>query len=150
MFGLVRVIFHDGPAPTAEPELPAAIWNTEPNTWQEFAEHFASVVEKAVGTWADGRASDSDAKLLTALIGIGALSPTFPPDTAGARLAAQFHALEKSIPRAQRVPGLRDDGFGRDHALMPRGDHTHPGELVPRRWLEVLFEAIEAEVAGVQ
>jgi hypothetical protein len=137
MFGVVRIVFHDGPPPTAEPELPAAVWNGTPTTWLEFAEHLTRVVEKARAAWVDGRANDDDAKLLTALTGIGALSASFPTDTPGANIAAQFHALEKSVPRAQRVPGLRDDRFGRDHALMPRGDHTQPGEVVPRRWLEV-------------
>jgi hypothetical protein len=137
MFGVVRVVFHDGPPPTAEPELPSAVWNTDPATWQQFAGHVARVVENALMAWADGHASDEDARLLTSLVGVNALSASFSPDSTGAKLAAQFHALEKSVPRAQRVPGLRDDGFGRDHALMPRGDHTQPGELVPRRWLEV-------------
>jgi mono/diheme cytochrome c family protein len=141
MFGLVRVIFHDGPPPGADPELPAAVWNAEPATWSDFAAHFARVADSALTAWIENRATDDDARLLTTLVNAGALQTGTPANSAGARLVAEFHAMEKSIPRAQRAPGLRDDGTGRDHPLLARGDHTKPGEPVPRRWIEALGHA---------
>jgi hypothetical protein len=61
---------------------------------------------------------------------------------------ARFQAIEANIP-APRLALAVADGTGMDEHVHIRGNHKNPGELVPRRFLEVLGgEAMSAATSG--
>src|SRR5207245_446828 len=52
-------------------------------------------------------------------------------------LVARYRNIEAGIPLARRSPGVLET-VAYDAPLLDRGDHAHPKESVPRRYLEVL------------
>jgi hypothetical protein len=52
-------------------------------------------------------------------------------------LIERYRALEAEIPTPTRAPGVFERP-GRNEALMVRGNHKQPGEIVPRRFLEAI------------
>src|SRR5581483_6106412 len=130
--GVRAVVFHDQPRPPERlspfgedfgaGELPPAV-------------RFVSVVASAVDAWGAGRASDTQADLLDALVRLGLLPNQLPERLAP--VVAEYRRLEERVPVPQRVVGVTDEeGF--DVPLYPRGDYRLAKGPVPRRYLEVL------------
>jgi len=98
---------------------------------------YQNSVSSAIRNWQNGTLTDSQALLLDACLRESLLPNTFSALPMLQPLVEQYRKLEAEIAVPQRVPGL-DETVGRDQPLMVRGDHKHPGEVVPRRFLEAI------------
>jgi hypothetical protein len=130
--GVRAVVFHDQPRP---PERLAPFGDDFGASDLPPAVRFVSAVASAVDAWGAGRASDTQAELLDALVRLGLLPNQLSERLA--RVVAEYRQLEERVPVPQRVVGVSDEeGF--DVPLYARGDYRLAKEPVPRRYLEVL------------
>src|SRR5947199_6240716 len=74
-FGVTRVVLHDGPQPPKanHAHLLPLFAGAELRTLADVAGRYAAVAEKAVRSWAEGRATDDDARWLDGLLRPGLL-----------------------------------------------------------------------------
>ncbi len=143
-FGIARVVLHNNnSAPSDAPLIPDDLVTTECRSSTEFAERLTERTAAALQRWRDDQTTDADARWLNAVLEAGLLDNVPGKESPLAKTLAQYRAIENSLPIPQRICGLADDGTGLDAAFFPRGDHRRPGELVPRRYLEVLGSRAE-------
>jgi hypothetical protein len=159
-FHAERVVFHDAPAtPREEPLAPAPLFaragdfqspprtpptpkdgdykSPAPVNATALAQHYADTLTAAVQAWREDKLTEAQRSFLDYFlrrsllpISLKALPKTVP-------LVAEYRRLESEIPAPRRAPGVIE-GTAFDAPLFPRGDHTRPGEPVPRGYLEVL------------
>ncbi|MCB1229313.1 MAG: DUF1553 domain-containing protein [Verrucomicrobiae bacterium] len=85
-----------------------------------------------------GALDDAGALLLDAAVREGLLPNqlgSLPPELR--QRFEQYRKLEAEIPEPTRAPGVFERP-GRDQPLFTRGDHKHPADPVPRRFLEAI------------
>lgn len=102
---------------------------------------YKEVLQSIVMRWGKGEAlTDAEALLLDEVVQVGLL-PNQLDNVGGdlADLVDDYRAQEKLVPLPTRVPGIVERA-GKDHPLYIRGDHKQPGEIIPRRFLEVIDE----------
>lgn len=138
-FGVTRAVLHDcAESPKDElTHLRPLFAGSAPKSADELAERYSAVAATAVAAWAEGRATDDDVRWLNWLLRHGLLRNTVKTSGVDA-LVAQYRAVEKTLSLPRIVPGLADVDGGADQAMFARGDARKPGELVGRRYLEVL------------
>ncbi len=142
-FGITRVVLHDGKAPP-QPDLSHLVKLFEPHepapqALADIAEAYARVIRDAINAWAEGRATDEDARWLQWLVSQHLLSNSVDQSSPLAESVAAYREIEQhglSLPRI--VPGVGDMGDGFEQPILVRGDCERPGDAVPRRFLEVL------------
>ncbi len=128
-FGVQSVVFHNTKEPPKDEILPGGLLLER--TSIPARERAAAITREAVNAWAAGKASEAQAAWLNALLEAGMLPASLP------ELQAEYRALEAEVPRARRAPGVFEEA-GAAQALLIRGGHKNPGEIVPRRYLEAL------------
>jgi hypothetical protein len=128
-FGVQAVVFHNGKEPPRDELLPGALLlaGDEPPSKAKAA----AITREAVRAWAANRASEEQAAWLNALLTGGMLPASLPA------LQSEYRALEAEVPVARRAPGVFEEA-GAAQALLIRGGHKNPGEVVPRRYLTAL------------
>lgn len=137
------VAFHDIPGPPElSSPLPDELWQAEPN-WPALAKQMKKLASDAITAWADGHCSDEQARFVDELLRSGLLLNEAPADHELARLVARYREVESSIPVPIRVAGVADE-VGFDERLFPRGNYRRAGAIVPRRYLEVLSNVVDA------
>ena len=138
-FAVSEVVAHN----TSEPprELPLAtlalVDGGTPAGAAELARRYAEVATQTLRAWQDERLTDAQAALLDFLVRNGALSTTSAELPKVAPLVAEYRQLEAGVPDLRHAPGVLET-VGFDSPLLLRGDHTKPGDPVPRSYLEVL------------
>lgn len=143
-FGIAKVLLHNNNAgPTDMPVVPEDILVTECRTSAELIDRLTQRTATALARWRDEQTTDADARWLNALLEAGLLNNAPSNNSPLHAALTRYRQIENQLPIAQRVCGLADDGIGTDAAFFPRGDHRRPGELVPRRYLEVLGSQAE-------
>jgi hypothetical protein len=146
-WGLLRVVVHDQPEPPkAELGFVLKLFSPQaapPRSLADLAARYAAITEHSVTAWAEGRATDDDARWLDALLRRGLLgnSPRLSPRIEA--LSAEYRRVEAGLALPRIVPGLADCGPGLDQPVFVRGDCLKPGEPAPRRFLEVLSQPNE-------
>ena len=88
----------------------------------------------AVDAWEAGTASAAQVAWLNVALRGRLLSGSTAESPA---LLAEYRRLENEVPVPRRAPGVLE-GTAFDAPFLPRGDHKHPGEPVPRGFLSVL------------
>jgi hypothetical protein len=135
--GIRYVVFHkDSRTPELEPTTLDDIWNGPPETERVLAALIQDVAQ-SIDAFSAGRADDRQAQLLDALLRAGFFSNSAPADHMATRELAAYRAIEAQVPVPRRAPGVVDED-GSDERLFTRGDYRHAGDLVHRRYLEVL------------
>ena len=110
-----------------------------PSSKEELALLYSKVINKSIADWEKGKASDPQARMLSFLVQKGLLSTSIKELPKLAELTTEYRKLEKEIASPRLAPGILDnEPF--DQALFVRGNHKEVGDLVPRRFLEVLNE----------
>jgi cytochrome c553 len=139
-FGVTRVVLHDVPdSPRDElTHMRPLFTGPQPKTEADLAARYAAVVEAAVQAWAVGWATDDDVRWLDGLVRRGLLGNARQATPQLEALVAQYRATEQQLELPRVVPGLGDFDAGFDQPVLVRGDCRKPGEVVPRRYLEVL------------
>ncbi len=141
-FGLreLRVQPKAAPRPAGSPDpygVVAALRSARPGSEQQAAAALGAHLQRAVRRWAEGACSDADALLLDACRRFGLLPNRVEQIQGAGLLVDARRAADRAVPAPTRVPGLLEADAA-DHALFERGDPARPGEVVPRRFLEVL------------
>ncbi len=111
-----------------------------PGDFVDLSELVRGTLKQILRDWGSGddRFDNASALFLDEALAAGLLPNHLNslPDTLS-DLIREYQALEAAVPRPTRAPGVFERK-GIDQAVFVRGDHKQPGELVPRRFLEVL------------
>jgi hypothetical protein len=139
-FGVTRVVLHDTPSPPAAPltHLRPLLAGKEPASLAELARRHGEVILSGVQAWTADRATDEDVCWLDILLQRGLLGNSIHLTSELETLAARYRAVERTLEQPRIVPGLADGGPGFEQPVLTRGDCFQPGEVVARRYLEVL------------
>jgi len=137
-FAVAEVVAHNSSEPPRE--LPLAslelLDGDVPPDAAGLAQRYTNAATRAVRAWSEGTMTEAQVALLDFLVRHGALSATSAEMPKVAPLVAEYRQLEADVPELRRAPGVLET-VGFDSPLLPRGDHTKPGEPVPRSYLEV-------------
>jgi hypothetical protein len=138
-FAVSEIVAHNSSEPPRELPLAtlALIDGGTPGNAAELARRYTEVATGAVRAWREGKLTDAQTALLDCLVRNGALSTTPAELPKVAPLVAEYRKLEAGVPDLRRAPGVIET-VGFDSPFLPRGDHTKPGDPVPRSYLEVL------------
>jgi hypothetical protein len=139
-FGVTRVVLHDAPEPPRDElsHLRPLLAGPAPASEADLAARYAAAVTAAVHAWAEGRASDDDVRWLDGLLRRGLVGNTTKATPRLEALVKQYRDAEKRLIPPRIVPGLADFDAGFEQPVLVRGDCRKPGEVVPRRYVEVL------------
>jgi hypothetical protein len=140
-FSVDQIVEHDTPgAPENELQLALRLAPTSPEWSAEgLATHWLQECEAALERWGRNAASADDVVLLNWLLEHGALRnqlEQLPGDVQ--KLAEQYRGIESGLPRFQRASAIVTEGPGFDSPVHRRGSPDSPGEIAPRRFLEVI------------
>ena len=137
-WGAVAVVKSNGGEPPRETELPIA-WFLEgpaPRTLEELATRHSDRLAQGVAAWEQGTLDDAACQALNAVLQAGLLPTTLAELPEVASLVARYRELEGQIPVPRRAAGLLEVA-GFNQPLFKRGNHTRPGEEVPRGGLSL-------------
>ncbi|MGE4001356.1 MAG: PSD1 and planctomycete cytochrome C domain-containing protein [Planctomycetaceae bacterium] len=144
-FGVTRVVLHDGNE-TPQPDLGHLVRLFEsaepaPHTLADVAEAYSRVVRNAIRAWAEGRATDEDAKWLQWLLSRKLLTNSVRKSPELSDLVAAYRTIETHrLAQPRIVPGIAETGDGFNQFVLVRGDCEQRGDVVERRYLEVLAQ----------
>ena len=140
-FGISEVLVapHGGAKPSegeAVKELVLhALRDLEPDSVHGLGQGYARALREALVAWKEDRMTDAQADFLNQTIQLGLIDNSFRLLPSVKSLVTAYRALENSIPEPVRAPGVIETHV-EDQPLLVRGNHKHPGEIVPRRFLE--------------
>jgi hypothetical protein len=141
-FAMDRVVFHDEPEPPAD-ELEASLLVLDavgtPADPEGIARGVVAAGTAAIDAFANGTATVAQARVLNVLLTAGLLRNRQADVDELTRLRVnRSRQLDEEIPRFRRAPAMAAEGAGFDAALQKRGQPSQPGDVVPRRYLEIL------------
>ncbi|WP_397383680.1 PSD1 and planctomycete cytochrome C domain-containing protein [Prosthecobacter sp.] len=151
-FGVDQIVEHDTPgAPENDLHLSLRLATASPE-WNAkgLAAHWLQECAATLERWGRNAANADDADLLNWLLEHGALRnqlEQLPGDLQ--KLAEQYRGIESAVPRFQRASAIVAEGSGFDSPVHRRGSPDSPGEIAPRRFLEVIHGA-EGYTSGPQ
>jgi len=145
-FGVTRVVLHDvGEPPRAEvSHLRPLFAGNEPASLGDVTARYAEVITNAIRAWSEDKASDDDARWLEALLRRELLPNQTSDSVRLAELASEYRQTESQLAIPRVVAGVGESGHGYDQPVFARGDVTKPGEVAPRRYLEVLSSSSDS------
>ncbi|MCA9246968.1 MAG: PSD1 domain-containing protein [Planctomycetales bacterium] len=144
-FGAVELVAHnrDATRPRNLPgqhgavPLAAFVDGEPPTTPAELVTLYQRVLHEAVIAWRDDKLSDDQSRFLNYFVQQGLLSNSLASLGNLAPLVETYRRLEAELPVPTRAPGIIEgDVF--NQPLFARGNHKHPADPVPRRFLESL------------
>jgi hypothetical protein len=139
-FGVTQVVLHDcKETPKEDLSHLCALFeqaeSAEPQTMADAAGRYATVIEGAIQTWSEQRATDADTRWLRWMLQHDLLENSLLRMPRLAELIAEYRTVETNeLARPRVVPGMVDFGPGFDQALLVAGDCLQPGDMVPRRY----------------
>ena len=148
-FSVDRVIAHDGPKPPEdELQLPLLLAGGEAGVAgvagvaespQTIATRWAAACMAAIDAWQHGKATTVQADLLNWLLASGILrNDIHELGDSIPLLVNEYRQIEEGIPKFRRAATMASEGPGFDAAVQKRGQPSQPGDIAPRRYLEVL------------
>ena len=139
-FGITRVVLHDGPEPPRGEvaHLRPLFAGNEPTSLADAVVRYGTVIEAVLRAWAEDRATDEDARWLDALLRRELLANQVGSSLRLAELAKEYRQTEAQLTLPRVVAGVGESSGGYDQPIFTRGDVARPGEVAPRRFLEVL------------
>ncbi len=130
-FGASEVLYARDPKISPPPGLPLLSRLGDADDPDALAARYREALTRAIEEWRDGKLDDDGADFLSAFLRF------LPNKAADFPLVDEYRRLEKEIPEPSRAAGVLE-GFGSDEPLFVRGDHKHPAQIVPRRFLEAI------------
>ena len=121
-FGITDIVITRADAPTDGAK-------TEPKKAAQADTAFGLIT-----AWQNNALTDAQALALNTLLQQNKLTQDIP---AVAALVAKYRELEAKLPQPTRAPGVLE-ADARDAALLVRGNHKQPGEIVPRYFLDAI------------
>ena len=153
-FGVTRVVLHDEPgAPRAELSHLRSLYQTAAATGpttvaspraksrptlNEIVDRYAIQMTAAIQAWSDDRATEDDVRWMDALVRYRLLSNQVGRSPRCDALVQEYRNVEAQLSLPRVAVGFGDGGPGIEQPVFLRGDSARTGELVPRRYLEVL------------
>jgi hypothetical protein len=139
-FGITRVVLHDGPETPRDEctHLRELLSSPPPTSDAALGGRYAEVVRAAVRAWGQGHCTDDDIRWIDGLLRRGLLGNSLKTTPRLEALVRQYREVERQLRLPRIVPGLADCGSGFEQPLLVRGDCRNLGEVVPRRYVEVL------------
>jgi len=139
-FVVEKVVFHTGkdapkevyPALEMLLNLPATN-----NTPVAYLAQLKTCLKESIAAWREGALSEAQRELLDACLQSRILVANTDATPTLSEATARFKSISKALPTPAFTPGVLEHK-GKDAALLARGDHKSPGDIVPRAYLEVL------------
>lgn len=145
-FGITRVVLHDGKdSPKAElshvlPLLADDVSNDQIRlpAMSEITTRYVDRITAAVNAWVEDRASEDDVRWINTLVRRNLLTNDTAESPRLDALVNDYRQIESQLSVPRVIAGIGDGGPGIEQPVFIRGDCNRPGELAPRRYLEVL------------
>lgn len=139
-WGVRRIVMHEGASiPGDEPtHLTRLYKGNAPRTVPEAAARYARICKEVVDAFAAYQATDDDVVWLEWMRKNNLIRTRANASTRLATLITRYRTLESQLTLPTVMPGVADEGEGFGQPILLRGDHTKPGEVVPRGYLQVL------------
>ncbi len=137
-FGAAQIVASDQSELPRETTLPIAsmLQAGVPASIDELGLRYAEHLQNAVRAWQAGSLNDNDTEFLDFFVRRDLLPTTLVALPELRELVERYRQLEREIPVPKRAPGvLEASAF--DQPLLERGQHTRPGQPVPRRGLSL-------------
>jgi hypothetical protein len=139
-FGVVRAVLHDvDESPKDELSVIGRLFeDPSPESRDALAERYGGIVRESLTRWAAGEAGDDDARWIAWLLE-NRLLPNANDLSPGLHaLIEEYRFAEMRIAAPKVFPGMADLDPGYNFPVLPAGDATHPGKVVPRGFLELI------------
>ncbi|NDD40693.1 MAG: DUF1553 domain-containing protein, partial [Verrucomicrobia bacterium] len=143
-FSAARAVFHDKDTPREEPLAPAALFaraaglqSPALTSAAALATLYSETLNTAVQSWREGNLTEAQRAFLDFFVRRGLLPSSLKALPKAVQLVVEYRQLEGEITAPRRAPGVIE-GTAFDSPILTRGDHTKPGDAVPRGYLEVL------------
>ncbi len=145
-FGIARAVVHDvDEAPREELSHLNPLFA---GSAEELATRYGSTTEAAIRRWASGQASDDDAKWLEWLLSNKLLSNSMNTSPRLKTLLEEYRLTESRIEAPKTFESLADLDPGYDFPVLPAGDATNPGKMVPRGFLQLVGGKFQVAGSG--
>jgi hypothetical protein len=137
-FGISSVAFHNGSQAPRETNVPIAflLRQPAPDSPQALAVLYGSLLQDLGRRWSDGTLNEEQRLYLDALVRSDLLPTSLSRLPGLTNLVAEYRSLESEIPVPRRAPGVHE-ALAFNQPVFLRGVPDKPGEVVPRRFLEV-------------
>ncbi len=138
-FVVEKVIFHTGKDAPKEvhPALEMLLKRPTTDTPVAYLAELSNCLRESIKAWNEGALSEAQRDLLDACLQSRILVANSDATPALSEVNQRFKSITKALPTPTFTPGVLEHK-GKDAALLSRGDHKNPGDLVPRGFLEVL------------
>lgn len=139
-FGIERAVMHDvDETPRDELSHMARLFaQTVASTPEAFAKRYAEVAERAIRAWAEGKATNDDARWIEWLVSNRLISNTADASPKLRDLIEEYRFAESRLKTARTFNGMADFDPGYNFPILPYGDAENPGRTVPRGFLQLI------------
>jgi len=140
-FGILQVVAHDGGDPPKPDLSPLARLYVDADTVvspADIADKYSAAIQTAVEHWSAGTADDDDVYWLSWCVNNSLLDHAVTASPQIEKLVDAYRHIEEQLARPRLSAGIADLGAGQDHRVLLRGNFVTLGDVVPRRYLEVL------------
>jgi hypothetical protein len=150
-FGITHAVLHDvDETPRDElTHMSRLFAGDAPADLTALAARYTSIVRQALIAWGEGKATDDDARWIAWLLQnrLIANSRDMSPRLRG--LIDEYRVAESRITEPTVFYGMADFDPGYDFPVLPGGDANHPGNVVPRGFLQLVNKSGSAlKVSG--
>jgi hypothetical protein len=139
-FGVTRAVLHDvDESPKDELSIPSRLFDGDsPQGLEALADRYRAIARQSLTRWAQGKADDDDANWIAWLLENRLLPNTDDLSPQLHALLAEYRFAEMRISAPKVFPGMADLDPGYNFPVLPYGDATHPGKIVPRGFLDLI------------
>jgi hypothetical protein len=149
-FGIARAVLHDiDETPKDELTHMRRLFAGEPPaSLAALAERYATTIRQAQAAWADGKATDDDARWVGWLVEKGLVTNSMDLSPALRGMLDRYRAAEMQIGPAKVFQGMADLDRGYDFPVLIGGDAARPGNPAPRGFLRLIDPRGSVEAFG--
>jgi hypothetical protein len=139
-FGITRAVLHDiDESPRDELSHMARLFDGEPpSNLEAVANRYVVIATEALTRWADGEANDDDCRWISWLLENRLFANAMDQTPRLHALIEEYRFNEARITAPRVFDGMADLDPGYNFPVLPAGDATHPGKLVPRGFLQLI------------
>jgi hypothetical protein len=139
-FGITRAVLHDiDESPKDELSHMNRLFDGDPpKNMEALADRYVVIIRQALNRWANGKADDDDGRWISWLLQNRLLTNSNDATPRLHQLIEEYRATESRINAPKTFNGMADVDPGYNFPVLPAGDATHPGKIVPRGFLELI------------
>ena len=137
-FGAAQVVTSNQDKLPQETTVPivSLLKGAPPASLDELAHRYVEELQRAIRGWQTKSLNDDDTAFLNFFLHQELLPATITRLPQLRELVERYRQLENEIPIPRRAPGVLE-AVGFDQRIFERGQHTQPGNPIPRRGLSV-------------